>query len=264
MEDHQHDTDRATVAKAVKIVRSANKVARKAASRPFDKNRQAGEIAKPGEDGLRWFNVWKWYECFCQRTGLSITPEGVDDVLAELRRPTKLREGPRYDPMRMMEDAWQLRWAVVHLEQAHDGPLGMAMAGSGAEPILLAHALEIALKALQCREREGLPPDRGHDLCKLFDGLEKPTQERLVQAMPDVDWPLTGMDVHNHRGIRSVLWHAHNAGVEWRYRHEHETLVVETGELLRALEVVLRAGEFDVGEWSNRPVFGNRGRADDR
>lgn len=262
MADHQHDANRATVAKAVKIIRSADQDASKAASRPFDENRRAGEVAKAGEAGLRWFDAGKWYECFRQRTGLNITPEGVDALLAELRNPTKRRDRPRYDPMRMVEYAWELGCTVKHLRQTDDGPLRMALVGSGAGPILLAHALEIALKALQCRDREGLPPDRGHDLCKLFDALAKPTQERLLQAMPDAEWPLTGMDVPNHRGIRSALRHARKAGEEWRYRHEHRALMMETGELLRALEAIIRVSGFNVEAVLNRPVLGNRGRAD--
>ena len=262
MKDHQHEANRAIVAEAVKIISSANRAARKAASRPFDDNRRAGEVAKAGEAGLRWFSVCKWYECFRQRTGLNITPEGVDDLQTELRSPTKRSDGARYDPMRMIEYAWNLRCAVAHLRQADDGSLPTALACSGAGPILLAHALEIALKALQCRDREGLPPDRGHDLCKLFDALAKPAQERLLQAMPDADWPLTGMDVPNHRGIRSVLRHARKAGEEWRYQHEHRTLVMETGELLRALDAVLAVSGFNFERVLNRPVLGNRGRAD--
>lgn len=262
MKVHPHDANRATVAEAVKIICNANRVARKAASRPFDDDRRAGEVAKAGEAGLRWFNVSKWYECFRQRTGLNITPEGVDDLLAELRNPAKRSDGARYDPTRMIEYAWELRCAVAHLHQADDEPLPTALACSCAGPILLAHALEIALKALQCRDREGLPPDRGHDLCKLFDALAKPTQERLLQAMPDAEWPLTGMDVPNHRGIRNVLRHARKAGEEWRYRHEHRTLVMETGELLQALEAILRVSGLDFEAVLNRPLLGNRGRAD--
>ena len=87
MADHQHDADRATVAKAVKIIRSANQDASKAASRPFDDNRRAGEVAKAGEGGLRWFDAGKWYECFRQRTGLNITPEGVDDFAGGAAKP---------------------------------------------------------------------------------------------------------------------------------------------------------------------------------
>lgn len=151
---------------------------------------------------------------------------------------------------------------MVHLRQADDGPLRTALASLGAGPILLAHALEIALKALQCRDREGSPPDRGHDLCKLFDALAKPMQERLVQAMPDAEWPLTGMDVPNHRGIRSVLRRARKAGEEWRYRHEHRALVMETGELLRALEAVIRVSGFNFEAGLDHLVLGNRGSAD--
>lgn len=262
MTDHQHDANHATVAEAVKIIRSANRAARKAASRPFDEKRQAGEVAEAGEAGLRWFDAGKWHECFHQRTGLNLTPEGVDELLAELRGAPMRRDEPGWDPMRMAEDAWRLGCTVEHLRQSDGGPLQTALAASGAGPILLAHALEIALKALQCRERKGLPPDRGHDLCKLFDALAKPTQERLMQAMPDAEWPLTGMDVPNHRGIRSALRHARKAGVKWRYRHEHRALMMETGELLRALEAIIRVSGFNVEAVLNRPVLGNRGRAD--
>ena len=263
MTDQQHEADRAAVAAAVKIIRKANRAAREAASRPFDDNRRAGEVAQAGKAGLRWFDAGKWYECFHQRTGLNLTPEGVDELLAELRGAPTRRDGAGWwDPLRMAEHAWRLGCTVAHLSQPDGGPLRTALAASGARPILLAHALEIALKALQCRERDGLPPDRGHDLCKLFDALSRPTQERLMQAMPDAEWPLTGTDVPNHRGIRSALRHARKAGVQWRYPHEHRALMMETGELLRALEAIVRASGFDPEAVLNRPVLGNLGHAD--
>lgn len=105
MTDDQQDANRATVAEAVKIIRSANRAARKAAIRPFDENRREGEIAEAGESSLRWFNACKWYECFRRRTGLHITPDGVDGLLAELRHPAKRRDELQYDPIRMIEYA---------------------------------------------------------------------------------------------------------------------------------------------------------------
>ena len=99
------------------------------------RNHIVGEVAKAGDAGLRWINVCKWYECFRQRTGLNIAPEGVDALLAELRHPTKRGDGPRYDPMRMVKYAWELGCTLEHLRQTDDGPPRAALASSSAEPI---------------------------------------------------------------------------------------------------------------------------------
>ena len=72
-----------------------------------------------------------------------------------------------------------------------------------AAPILLSLATEIALKAWQCRERNG-SPDQSHDLLKLFDGLREDAQRQLEEKMPEVPSRLPGLPP-TYPGIRSAL-----------------------------------------------------------
>ena len=75
----------------------------------------------------------------------------------------------------------------------------------------MALATEIALKALQCQERNA-PLDPTHDLLKLFKGLDKETQAGLEESLPpQLDWTSLRMGIQDHcpvdAGIRKVLEH---------------------------------------------------------
>lgn len=108
-----------------------------------------------------------------------------------------------------------------------------------AVPVLLSLATEIALKAWQCRERNG-PPDHGHDLLKLFDGLGKNAQRRLADKMPEVPSELPGLPPY-YPGLRRALCLNKDIFVEWRYSHEHLNLYAETGVLKTALTAIVEA-----------------------
>ena len=56
-------------------------------------------------------------------------------------------------------------------------------------PALTALGIEFALKALQCRVREGAFPDREHDLLKLFQKLPEEIRTQLEEAWAEREWP---------------------------------------------------------------------------
>jgi len=106
-------------------------------------------------------------------------------------------------------------------------------------PVLLSFGAEIALKAWQCRERNGAP-DQTHDLLKLFDGLGENAQKRLQGKMPEIESPVRGLPPI-YPGMRNALTRCRNVFVEWRYAHEHESLDAETGVLNTALKAIVEA-----------------------
>ena len=134
-----------------------------------------------------------------------------------------------------------------------------------AVPNLLSLAIEIALKAWQCRERQKAP-ERTHNLLKLFHSLEQNTQEMLEAGMrkvsPDSVWAdalrmqnlspleqeLLGAKMHP---LRDVLHSHSDVNIRWRYIHE-ETYGAqfETDEMDLALTVLIDAYEK---KWRNLP-----------
>ena len=88
----------------------------------------------------------------------------------------------------------------------------------------MALATEIALKALQCQERNG-PPTRTHDLLKLFEGLSEDTQTRLEKRLPSRLDPVSlRLGVQDFfpvgAGMRKVLEFHRYSFMNWRYRYE--------------------------------------------
>lgn len=110
------------------------------------------------------------------------------------------------------------------------------------QPVLLALAVEIALKAWQVREREGAPPDHGHDLVELFDALHADTQARLrerFQVRSDT-FGAQSADPFGMVGMKEVL-EAHRETFEhWRYVHEHDALFASS-QLDEALTAIIEA-----------------------
>ena len=111
-----------------------------------------------------------------------------------------------------------------------------------AVPILLSLATEIALKAWQVREGKE-EPARTHDLLKLFESLERGTQEMLEERMrnlsPHYQWPQT------KHPLRDVLCSHRDAFECWRYSYE---IIIRsggawfgTGDMDRALSVIVDA-----------------------
>lgn len=157
--------------------------------------------------------------------------------------PKKHRRDERWDTYSMIRNAKSLQRVVKELER-HESeswtsdPLlfqGSGLAGS----ILLSLATEIALKAWQCRERKGAP-DRTHDLLRLFEGLERETQELLQAKMPG--WPgIPEMSPFTYGSLAELLWSHRDSYTHWRYLHEKHSAVFRNGELNQALTVLLNA-----------------------
>ena len=143
-----------------------------------------------------------------------------------------------WNPDLMMIRASELGRLVKHLSAGQSD--GSSFEGTTvAAPILLSLAAEIGLKAWQCKERNG-PPDKTHDLLKLFDGLGENARRRLEDKMPEVPRPVAGLPPI-YPGIRNVLCQNKNLFVEWRYAHEHVSLFAETGVLKTALTAIVEA-----------------------
>ena len=99
------------------------------------------------------------------------------------------KKNPRsegWDTESMIRNAKSLQRAVRELERdgSEPSPTDSLLFQGAILPraILLSLAIEIALKACQCRERKDAP-DRTHDLLDLFMGLEPKTQELLQAKM---------------------------------------------------------------------------------
>ena len=107
-----------------------------------------------------------------------------------------------------------------------------------AVPILLALAVEIALKAW-LRKETGAPPGKGHDLFKLFKTLSEDTQRRISARMPAAAAPAIFLEAAP--GIETALFQNRNLFVDWRYGYEHAGVNAETGILFTALETIIDA-----------------------
>ena len=107
-----------------------------------------------------------------------------------------------------------------------------------AAPVLLALATELALKAWQCRERNGKAPDKTHDLAKLFDDLGDDARTLLERAMPAHPDPMARL-IPAYSGIREALNVNRKLFETWRYPYEHSGLIAETGALKTALAAIV-------------------------
>lgn len=150
------------------------------------------------------------------------------------------------DPDRMIETAKGLQRVANELDGNETSPKSDSLLFSGefiAIPVLMALAMEIALKAWQCRERNG-KPDKSHDLLKLFDGLEDKTQARLEARMPDVLDPYLGsMFPPVMPGLRKTLSSHSKAFERWRYVYEVRYANFETPRFEEALTAVIEVYE---------------------
>lgn len=122
-------------------------------------------------------------------------------------------------------------------------------------PILLSLAIEIALKAWQCSERQA-PPERTHDLLRLFKSLKRDTQEMLEARMRKVSrWSMNAeqmgmreaprdvqdMFLARTHPLRDVLSDHSDANMRWRFLYERQMETFETGEIDNALTVIVDA-----------------------
>ncbi|SDW79939.1 hypothetical protein SAMN05444358_1011791 [Ruegeria halocynthiae] len=90
----------------------------------------------------------------------------------------------------------------------------------GIEPMLLALAMEFALKAWFVWDHDRHDPIRIHNLAKLFDALSISSKDRLNDAFKEKVAPIHPWSGWMEYTIEDVLAHHANAFVEWRYLHE--------------------------------------------
>ena len=159
----------------------------------------------------------------------------------------------------MIENAKSLQRVAKELQwDGSEHPQSDLLLFSGkflAEPILLSLAIEIALKAWQCREGKK-EPEKIHDLLKLFDGLESSTQDMLeakmrklsphsvraeepsMQNLNSDQQDMLGARMHP---LRDVLCSHRDEHTHWRYLYEDPSSQFETSEIDRALTVIIDA-----------------------
>ncbi len=143
----------------------------------------------------------------------------------------------KYTSPYMIENAKSLQRVVEEMElNGSESPLSDLSLFQGkflAGPILLSLATEVALKAWQCRERNGAP-DQTHDLLNLFDGLEPGTQDLIAQGLAGQEHLLVssrgseeyvlpfqiGEQIPRVKILRAILRYYRNSFTDWRYLYE--------------------------------------------
>ena len=112
-----------------------------------------------------------------------------------------------------------------------------------ASSILLALATEIALKALQCQERDEVP-DHTHDLLELFEGLSEKVQSRLEEELPMQLDPISiRLGAHevcpDGAGIRKMLEFHRESFEQSRYSYESMGGIFYTSAMNEVLTVII-------------------------
>ncbi|MVA58535.1 hypothetical protein [Agrobacterium vitis] len=123
----------------------------------------------------------------------------------------------------------------------HDAILHMKE--MGVEPMLLALAMELALKAWFVFDFDDPKHSKSHDLSKLFGRLKSESQEKLDQEFKKSVAPYHPNIFYVDYGIEHVLYQHKDVFVDWRYMHEPKSTMFERGAFEATLEMVL--SEFD-------------------
>ncbi len=113
----------------------------------------------------------------------------------------------------------------------------------GVELMLLALAMELALKAWFVFDFDDPDHSKLHDLSMLFGKLKSESQEKLDQEFKKSVAPFHPNILFIDYGIRHVLYQHKDAFVDWRYMHEPKSITFERGAFEATLEMVL--SEFD-------------------
>ncbi len=147
----------------------------------------------------------------------------------------------------MMERAKGLHRVANELHGRHTSPERDQLLFSGelvAVPVLMALAMEIALKAWQCRERKA-EPDKSHDLLKLFESLEEKTKARLQARSLEYLHPALGPKFPpNCAGLEWMLSSHRKSFEDWRYPYEARGPgTFDTGQFNVTLAVVIEMYE---------------------
>lgn len=142
-----------------------------------------------------------------------------------------------WPPDWIMQEAMSLQGLAERLENDRENHPSVGRPTTAA-PVLLALATELALKAWQCRERNGEAPDKTHDLAELFDHLGHDERTLLEHAMPAHPDPMRHF-TPVYAGIREALNVNRKLFETWRYPYEHPGLIAETGALKTALSAIV-------------------------
>lgn len=111
----------------------------------------------------------------------------------------------------------------------------------GVEPMLLALAMELALKAWFVWDYDRKDPIKTHDLAKLYHALPEASQEKLNPEFKKRVAPLHPWSAWMDYSMRDILEHHANAFVEWRYLHEdrEDGISFDFTTFIATLELIL-------------------------
>lgn len=112
----------------------------------------------------------------------------------------------------------------------------------GVEPMLLALAMELALKAWFVFDYDDPNVVKSHNLIKLFDSLAPESQENLEAAYKASVAPCHPIGfLFGDCSIRHILYQHQNAFIDWRYLHEaKDSMMFDQSAFEATLEIVLR------------------------
>ncbi|MBC2775327.1 hypothetical protein H6M51_20920 [Rhizobium sp. AQ_MP] len=133
-------------------------------------------------------------------------------------------------------------------------PFGSDMPHIGVEPMLLALAMELALKAWYVFDYDKIPKKRWtHDLAEIFDSLTDESRQKLDAAFKATVAPRHPNFFYVDYGIRDVLFQHKDAFVRWRYLHESgEPMLFEQSVFEATAEMVIV--EFEK-RYRTEPVY---------
>lgn len=196
---------------------------------------------QPGKNDAR-FSSDVWQKEFTLRTGLELSRCEVQSLLTtDDSNPVTGNKEKKpeifWHPEWMLHEAARLGQVVERLDAPEEGRADRYDRSPIAVPVLLALAIELALKALQWSERDGRQPAHTHDLLVLFKGLKKDTREQIEANMPEVPGILP--ELPRRPGVRTAFSRARKVFIDWRYPYEHPGLIVETADLKIALKAIL-------------------------
>ncbi|SNR34210.1 hypothetical protein [Puniceibacterium sediminis] len=134
---------------------------------------------------------------------------------------------------------------VARVREARKGPFttpsnARLFADIGIDPMLLALAMELALKAWITLD-QGSKIIREHNLSKLFDMLQ-PEQQEKIESDFRIACPWYNQSYLNPLGkdVASILDHHADAFVKWRYMHEMTHGSFSSSDMENVIESVLR------------------------
>ena len=130
-----------------------------------------------------------------------------------------------------------LAFDKMHNKNQEDWKLS---ADIGIDPMLLALAMELALKAWYVFDHDTDKVLRSHNLEKLFDGLLPASQEKLETGFRLSIVPYHGGGWFQELELRDVLSNHANAFVDWRYLHEAQSASFDVSTFTATLEMVLQ------------------------